>query len=961
MIASILQNNEFLISPNFHYPNTQRSVLVKYRENSIKIATSAVQALTKPKNPNQPINENIFKWIIQACGYALRINDHNNNARSFFQQAMVLYLNWLKEFPFTCENELKEYYIRIMMLHISQIFVNPSFNNTICYIFINKIQSAFPINKKQHYSTETWSVILKVLFYGISELLKLEFLPVENSTKIEFSVITLDLLYRSEVYPNDNFWKQFDEELSQLFKHQLFCIAWIKKFSELYILRLQKLRQKNTSNDEKKYLEFVIQFYKKKIDIEFDEINKQKAFTTIVYSWFLYSKENSSLLQEKWNIEEIKEMTLPWFSINVEWKRDDKMNDMHPLFLLLQMGEGQLFDQKDNKLEEIASQIVRKALSDDSKGDLFWYFPQYSYFFLVKNPDLLDEIKDDFINYVNSFKESQYSSNVKLNIYICFILMLLIEQKKDDQKIVNTLSQLLVSKSNDFTIFLVSLVCLLMIKNSELFWSMYNSSLNIREFDDIADVLSLISCFSPHLNGSDFVNNLSINSNIWNFLYSPKSIFFCERLILSFFFLSEGSDYFVVNPENGASLIQYFVAKNNDTDTYPVLSNFFKMTRLSILCGGALNSSEQAESQSTDTRKPSRFENFITKSYIVSVVNDNFIKIRHGLGSTVFEVDDTNALFNDEDASDRLEYKPIQPEKEANINDESTDYVSKCEQSSELLEAVERMDSLFVSNSDFIPYVPDDRNENSSAAHAFLCDTGFISAFSEGNVKKVPFSVNSIEATLDKLEPSPTIQIPIIQVNNDSVLISKETEALTKLIDVDLKKVTNKVCRIEFIKSNDMKYLMKAVEKYGFCILLNETELLINHTCTDIKANLIISLIPDKNYYIVDLIFAKNLDALEKTAKREIFGKHKIDDVSFIIPNEMLANFICLAALIFYSSSPLEKNENDQEDSTTRDEQVLGPELFVSGYKKRMEAIAKGFEKSTQGKMPLLIEISQET
>lgn len=576
MIAPILQNYEFLISPNFSYPNPQRSVLFKYQENSITIATSAVQAIVKPKDPNQPINEYIFKWIIQACGYALRLNDHNNNPRSFFQQAMILYLNWLKDFPFKCETELKESYIKIMMLHLSQIFVNPSFDNAICYIFINKIQAIFPNNKKTQLSTDTWSVILKVLFYGISELLKLKFLPIESATKVEFSIITLDILIKSEIYPNDDFWNQFDEQLSELFKYQLFCTAWITKFSELYISRLQRQHENNTSNDELKYLDYIIQFFKKKIDTEFNKFNKQEAFNTIVYSWFLFSKDNSLLLHEKWNIEEIKDMILPWFSIDVEWKRDEKMNDMHPLFLLLKMGEGQLFKQKDSQLEEIASQIVKKALTENINGDLFWYFPQYSYFFLVKNPELLDEIKDNFINYVNVFKKSQYSNNVKLNIYICFILMLLIEQKKSDPDTVKTLSQLLVSRSNDFTIFFVSLICLLMIKNSELFWSMYNTSLTLHEFDDVADVLSIISCYSPHINGSDFVNNLSINSNIWNFLYSPHSIYYRERLILSFFFLSEGSDYFVVNPDDGASLIQYFIDKNKDTDTYPALSSFFQ-------------------------------------------------------------------------------------------------------------------------------------------------------------------------------------------------------------------------------------------------------------------------------------------------------------------------------------------------------------------------------------------------
>lgn len=981
MLASTLEKSEFLISPNFSYPNAQKSVLIKYQENGIKIATSTVLSIYKPKNTTQPINERIFNWMLQACGYSLRINDQKNN-NSFFQKAMILYLDWLKDFPFICREELRENYIRIMMLHLSQIFVNPSFDDKICYIFINKIRSAF-INKKQQLSIDTWLTIIKVVLYGNSELLKLKMLNIEESTKIEFSKVSLDLLYKCEVYQNDDFWSQFDEQLNDLFKHQLFCSSWITKFSELYILRLQKNHELLSESNDLSYLNFVIQFYKKKIDSEFNEINKQKAFTAIVYSWNLFSKENASLLHERWNIKEIKEMILPWFSINIEWKRDSEVNDIHPLFLLLQMGEGQLFNQKDKQLEEIATQIIKKALSDKSKNDLYWFFPQYSYFFLVKNPQLLKEIKEYFVDYVYSFKNSEYSTNVKLNIYVCFILMLLIEQEKDNPKAVNSLSQLLIPKTTDFTVFLVSLICLLLTKNSEHFWMMYNNGLNLHEFDDVVDVLSLISCLSPHLNGSDFVNNVSINNNIWNFLYSPQSIYYRERLILSFYFLSEGSDYFVVNPDDGASLIQYFLVKSADTKTFPVLSNFYKMTRLSILCGGALNSSEPSDDidiVNQTSQKPT--ENFMTKSYIVSVIDDNHIKIRHGLGSTIFSVDDSITLFNDDDDNDDgSEYTPQTNDQNEILFEYSPSYVSKCEPASELLEAVERMDSLFLSNSDFIPYSPNQSGKNVSPAHSFLCDTGFISSFSEKNIRRVPFSsmANSIEAKLDKLEPIPKIKVPIIQVKEDSTLFSNQTECLKKLIEIDLKKVQTKISTIEFItatENNDITSLLNSIEKYGFCILLNEGNLLLNHSNKIINANVIISLIQDKNYYIVDIMMSKNFGGLKNTAKRELFGKHKFEDLSFVVPNELIANFIALVVVIFYSSTPIENEKNDENEDAEKkknespvelnqkgndvDEQILGPELFVSGFKKRMNAIYSEFEKSNQGKMPLLIEISQE-
>lgn len=1010
MLASDLEKSEFLISPNFSHPNAQKSVLVKYRHNGIKIAANAVLAVSKPINPNQPINERIFNWIIQACGYALRINDQRNS-ESFFQQSLILYLNWLKDFPFVCELELKENYIRVLMLHLSQVFVNPSFNDVVTYIFINKIRSAF-ISSKQPFLNETWSVILKVLFYGNSELLKLKNLQVEDSTKMEFAKTTLDILYKCRIYPDDSFWSQFDNQLKELFQFPIFCTAWLSKFSELYMLRLKKQNDIHTTDEQLNYLNFIIQFYKKKVDTEFNETGKQEAFTTIVYTLSSFTKENTSILHKKWKIDEIKEMILPWFSLNVDWRRDEKMNVTHPLFLLIKMGEGQLYNQKDDQLDSIASTIVKKALSPEIKNDLYWFFPQYSYLFLVKNPKLLDEIKDDFIKYTKEFKNSEFSNDVELNTCICLILMLFIEWYKNDPKIVDSLSQFFVTKTDNFSILLVSFVCLLFIKNSELFWSTYNSFLTNHKFDDVTDVFSLISFLSPHLNGPDFVNNLSINSNLWTFLYAPISNEFRERLILSLFFLSEGSDYFVVNPEDGATLIQYFIIKSNDVKTFPAFSNFFKMTRLSILCGGALNANQPLTENNDQTTSMKSLESFMTQSYIISVLDNNHLIIRHGLGSTIFEVDDSDSLFTNED-DDIEDYTPPTIENDDIFSEASSAYVSKCEPASELLEAVEKMDSLFLSNSDFVPYSPPKKRTNASAAHAFLCDSGFISSSSEKNIRRIPFSTmkNTVEAKIDLIEPTPKIKIPIIQVDEKSEIFSGNSEALQKLVQVDLQKVQTKVYKLEFVYSDNIMNLISMVEKYGFCILFNETGLSLNHSCKDIKTNVIISLIPDNDYYIVDLMFSKNFDSLSPTAKRKLFGDHNFDDISFIIPNENLANFISLAAVIFYSSTPL-SNENDEnrislpstspsvsastsanEDQNTNnsseldnhqsdtlisslssnsstnfikneesfDEQFLGPELFVSGFKKRIIAISNEFEKTNQGKMPLLIEITQES
>ncbi|OHT13797.1 hypothetical protein TRFO_16025 [Tritrichomonas foetus] len=921
-IANSLESAKYLISPNFTLPFAQESVLLKYESDSIKIATIAVKAATRPKDQRILQNEKFFNWIIQACGYALRIDDGNNH-NSYFIQSLNLYLQWLKEFPFECEKaEQKERYIQILIMHISQIFLNPSYQK-ICAKFIVKIREAL-VNSKPSFSQETWSVILKVLFCGVSDLFLAKF------DYKELAKVALDCLSNCEIYP-DHFWTQFDDQLRCLFKYELFRQVWLDKFTDLYLALLDK---KYNDLEDKSLIHFV-NFFKSKIDSDFNQVEKQKAFTYAVYSWKSYTNKDSGPVHRKWLTNEIKKMFLPWFSPSLEWKPENK-DDIHPLFLLIHMGEA----EKDPDLHKIACEIIKKTIKKPKgeHSDLYWFLPLYTYSFFVKNQDLLKEISADFLSYTQEFKGSQYENNTILCIHVTFILTLLKEILKNDKSTNQILSQMLMTTNDNFLAIITSHLCLLFNDCSELFWGQINNCFRFDAFNDIIDILSLISGLSPHINGPHFADHVSLDINIFKFLDSQMPEYKLQRILLSLIFLSEGSNYFTANPDDAARLLEFSSRRQKNVN----LTDFLSMLRLSLLCGGG------TMQLSDELRSKKSIENFITENYVVSVLDENHLSIRHGLGITVFEVQD---LGGQSLKKPTLEF-PING-KPAVIPESKSNYVSECSPDPELMAAVEQMDALFSSNSDFQPYVEPEDPTNVSAAHSFLCDLGFISAYSDTTVKRVlPQDMDAlILHTLDDCEPSPLIKIPILQVieHTQQDLVAKPTNKLTNLLN-DLIKSQTKVCRFDFVHSNenDAKILLK---RYGLLVLLNETDNLLNIHCTEFEGCVVIALTPChlKEHYHVDVFSGHG--------SRPIFEKGELFELSFSLQREKVSHFVTVVAAIYYSS-PHSKTTTVEE---TNEVQSKGTECFVNGFKDRVNLIKNVYGKNKEvGRSPLLLEITQD-
>lgn len=959
-LAPLLEKAEFLCSPSFNFPNSDKSVLIHYGPNGLKIAKTVVHALSD-KESTSKIQVQFFDWILQACGFALRINDQSSSS-SYFQKALLLYLEWVDAIPFNCTKEIEEKYIQTMMVHLTQIFLNPSFDKENCYNFLHKIQSTFRESKHQ-FSETTWSVILKVLFYGIIEFYRFSS-KVDSTEDIHrvFIRIALDCLYECKVDPSSHqFWNQFDDQLTELFKLNGFRNGWIDCFSHYYLTFLNN-HSKSANN---KYLSHFVMIFKSKIDTVFDENDKQKAFYQVINAWTYYTNSNTSLLNKKWCTQEITSMFLSWFSINYEWKHEDTMTSTHPIFYLIEMGEKV---DDSNNLYSIASTIILTSLKNPKRTDSYWFFPQYSYNYLVNHPNMLSEIQDDFYAYVKEMRQSKYSNNVELNIHTLLILMLIIEQNNIDSKssINETLSTyLLVDNNTDFNINLISILCLLFNNNSELFWKKLDSFFLNESFHDVIDVILLIAGISPHLNGSNFVDNMQLHPNIWEFLDPKCNEYFRQRIILALTFLSEGSDYFITNTKDGALFIK-IISKLMQSDYTQCMPSFLKMARLSLICGGGVKNDLGTKSNF------SKKENYMTKNYVVSIVDDHHILIRHGLGSTLFEVNEVYPK-KENPLDIQLTAKPtvLQPPKDV--------YVSECQSSPDLLEAIEQMDPMFECNCDFENYIESDECKNISPAHSFLCDTGFLSSSTEKNIMRVPESTmnNTIENRLDSCEARPTIKIPIIQVDETSSLVSIETDGLHQLIEQDLTKAQTPICKFAFLSclDNDIQTLLSTIETFGFCILFNETGYNINHSCKTIKSNVVLSIRPfslrniKNSHYYVDFYFNRyDQHGLQSSAMRVLFGTHMVKDTKFIIRKENLAKFVALAAILFYSANPSQSYNSGQipvyksKSNSEIQIQSCGPAFFVSGFEKRGEIITDEFTKKREhGMMPLLLEILHQS
>jgi hypothetical protein len=289
-----------------------------------------------------------------------------------------------------------------MLVHLSQIFSNPSFEPRLDK-FTKAMRDIF-VHRNPKLSEQTWSVFISVLFCGTIEL-------GSRDPDVQLGQLAVDALFLGQVY-SPTFFSQFQPQLKKLFQSvPATRTVWLNKFDRVYqrLLRARYLPVEKAESQRDVYQAFAT-FLRHEIDDEFDAPSKQRAFGVAIQCWLtiLSARDHKSLVQQPWPTDEIKGLFLRWFSIDGGWNRRDFLwlGEMiwHPIFLLLKMGA----PESNPTLCELATQIVTKTLGLDQNWDtdVYWYLPIYAYDFLLVKPELLALVQPQLVLFFERARET---------------------------------------------------------------------------------------------------------------------------------------------------------------------------------------------------------------------------------------------------------------------------------------------------------------------------------------------------------------------------------------------------------------------------------------------------------------------------------------------------------------------------------------------------------------------------
>lgn len=567
-ISSNLQGFPMLKSPNLDIKDDYECVLSKYPEkNAILITNNTISLLDS--QTDIILDEKKFNWLLNCSGFALRIDDlvdtstaqNIPNQKSIFKTALGLYLKWIVCNPIQhlLDREKLEKYFQLFLIHISQIFLNPSFT----FVFLDFIKRMNEIFIKTHplLSEETWSILIKVLLCGT-----LDFATSTKNVKFtELAILAFDILLKS-TFKSQSFLNQFNSLIHKLFSFPSFSQeVWLRLFVKVYnpivksyflsivparfransrrsnkdsnssqssdneVRTSNKSKNRKESDAEKVQIkkmnkQLIFEFIIEKINQEFSKEFKQEAFSKAIHCWDMVSKNVRFPVHPKWPTDEIKSLFLNWFSIDCKWTNPPS----HPLFTLIMRGER----ETTLELQEIAKNLIINVLENttiDHETDLFWYLPVYAYDFLMNNLTFLDSLELSFQNFAVRFESSKMTSNFDIYQHLLFILIRLVQRTKSDD-IRNTMTNLAVSSEykNNLMLMITSILSMVVIKRGDLFWSQLNKCFSNRYSLSIAALMNkeafsriiLIAGFVPLILRSDFSTNINIDPNFWDLLES---------------------------------------------------------------------------------------------------------------------------------------------------------------------------------------------------------------------------------------------------------------------------------------------------------------------------------------------------------------------------------------------------------------------------------------------------------
>jgi len=829
------------------------------KEEAYSIASNTIKSVSQI-NDND-IGEMLINWILPIMGHCLK-NISNDDLKN---QVLNNYIRFLRLFmisSFTMSSKNKNHAISAIIMHCSMATLTKVFH------IMNNNQSIPCIIKETVFYNQDlglYRIALHFFLGGAIENME----NTRSSVFIDFSNCSIDALSKVLFASLDDF-REYDSKMQTLMKLDVFSTLFMKEFAKHYFVSLNK-------NEKELFITYSFHC----IDSMLTPKRQYDSFKLIVQQMQNEFPKGKQLCLTKWPIEKVKESFLKW--IQKQSIIDDVDFGSH-LFYLYCFGD----KETTPEIRDICFSCTEHFLLQTPTQSLISSFLDI----LIGNVSFLNnmEISSRTAKFViNCFKSNL--PDVSLSSIIPLVTLLLgmnclpINDRFQIECTLPLFSGLQISD-----LLSLSFVHIFFVSLSQ-FWSTFHLAWDNYESKES---LSLYASFIPILINSTTQSNL-FSTNFWKKFTSNSD----HRYLLAFLTLALGTDHFAKNTNDAVDIMMYL--PTNDECIV-----FSKAIKNAILCG------KYYQKRINNQNKQS--ESYISRSYVITINQENELIIRHGFGISAFKVENKSSLPHS------TKDKPV-------IDTEQS--IDKCKNDFITDSSIDSMESLLNDPEDFLPYNDNPESFVSNDSYSFLVDMGFFNYNNRSCFKKVPNGqhLDSILDKIDSHEPLRIFDIGVLQINDTGTqFVSKDTVALNQFLhdmtssDSNLGEYNTPICKFALFSpcrsSNTAKDPSRRVREMGLVFCLNEHGFHFNHNIpTDKPFEMLIDISPMNDFYDIRLV-----QCLPK-----LILPFPTSNQRWVIPRSKAYVLLYMIAFIFFSSP---------SENPTR-----GPDCFLHMYKTRIDII----------------------
>ncbi|EAX86972.1 hypothetical protein TVAG_222970 [Trichomonas vaginalis G3] len=815
-------------------------------------------------------NKQTKMWMLQCTGYAIKICTDN-----LFIRTYAFYLQLFEKIAkrYVETGKFDEETLRLSILHMSNIFSNPSFTSDSIRLRLHTTINKFYTNTDIQWPTNIKKLILDFLLYGAKSF-KDNF---DISSK--YGNLALDLLCKYDP-PQIEDYDYFSSVFEELFKYDFFQLAWIQKFEQIY---KENIRLKSIGS-EKPIMKYFIKQINEKLSRNFQTLAFWKVINNLTIS------NSDRVIYSKLPIQDVCEKFLSWFDPNIDLKflNMENFSSFHPLFKLAEQSKYYEYEELDAKVDKYIEFILKTPPGKENLQ--FWLFPVHANDYIHYWPRI-EEFLDDFRNYfqriyemimdnskfhsiISSFFEKVDQSiqktieKIKSEIIVSTLSLIHVIFKSEctnDDSIKNIISELskksqsaqlyswfnILSENHTKEILPIDTnPC------SSIYLVMIASSINIlgKSFyqEQKRKIKKIIKHYSSLLNESQFTHVDEI-----------------ARVIFSFYQIAICTPFFFDHPNVYQEIIHSNIAQRQD----PTITSIIDMFKLAVLSG------QRSEIDINELYSNSNDFMYATPQYIISISKNNFV-VRHGIGISMFEVEELVPYDNFIKDSTKLD------EKIPNQQISQISAFSDQKSTTKEMDEADRLESLLIDTpTEFKTFnYQNEIIDNEHHAHRLLSDLNLIlyrsntlrrlddsKLIPELDKIKLNFPIYIVQLTMDKemprfgFVPSDLRGVFLKDLSNSKDYLN--TASILYKIELDINIVIP-----EYIKTSKSADFVQKVQEFRelnpvrspMIVVLNETGLEMNsYSAIFNNFNAIVEIIPNfENFsypYIVNITFQNDV------------------------------------------------------------------------------------------------------